>query len=48
MIQSLVRSGKVLDLVANYGQIIVDECHHLQPSRSSGCWPRQRRATSSV
>jgi len=29
MIQSLVRREKVQDLVANYGQIIVDECHHL-------------------
>ena len=28
MIQSLVRNGKALD-VANYGQVIVDECHHL-------------------
>jgi superfamily II DNA or RNA helicase len=29
MIQSLVRRDSVADLVANYGQIIVDECHHL-------------------
>jgi superfamily II DNA or RNA helicase len=29
MIQSLVRKEKVQDLVANYGQVIVDECHHL-------------------
>ena len=29
MIQSLVRSGKVVDLVARYGQVIVDECHHV-------------------
>lgn len=29
MIQSLVCKGKVQDVVANYGQIIVDECHHL-------------------
>lgn len=29
MIQSLVRNGKVQDVVASYGQIIVDECHHL-------------------
>jgi superfamily II DNA or RNA helicase len=29
MIQSLVRKDKVQDLVANYGQVIVDECHHL-------------------
>lgn len=29
MIQSLVRKGEVSDLVAGYGQVIVDECHHL-------------------
>ncbi len=29
VIQSLVRKGVVKDLVADYGQIIVDECHHL-------------------
>jgi superfamily II DNA or RNA helicase len=29
MIQSLVRSGKVADLVASYGQVIVNECHHV-------------------
>ena len=29
MIQSLVDDGKVNDLVGNYGQIIIDECHHI-------------------
>jgi superfamily II DNA or RNA helicase len=29
MIQSLVRKGNVNDLVARYGHVIVDECHHL-------------------
>jgi superfamily II DNA or RNA helicase/very-short-patch-repair endonuclease len=29
VIQSLVRKGVVKDLVADYGHIIVDECHHL-------------------
>lgn len=29
MIQSLVRKGEVADCVADYGQVIVDECHHL-------------------
>ncbi len=29
LIQSLVRKGKVDDSVADYGQLIVDECHHL-------------------
>ena len=29
MMQSLVRKEEVSDLVVNYGQVIVDECHHL-------------------
>ena len=29
LLQSLQRKGKVKDLVAHYGQVIVDECHHL-------------------
>jgi superfamily II DNA or RNA helicase len=29
LIQSLVRNGEVNDLVADYGHLIVDECHHL-------------------
>lgn len=29
MLQSLVRKGEVKDLVADYGQVIVDECHHV-------------------
>lgn len=29
MIQSLVRKDEVADLVAGYGHVIVDECHHL-------------------
>jgi superfamily II DNA or RNA helicase len=29
LIQSLVRGGEVLDLVADYGHLVVDECHHL-------------------
>ena len=33
MIQSLVRKENVAALVANYGQVIVDECHHI-PARS--------------
>jgi superfamily II DNA or RNA helicase len=28
-IQSLVRKGEVTDLVADYGHLVVDECHHL-------------------
>jgi len=29
MIQSLTDKGKVNDMVGNYGQVIVDECHHI-------------------
>jgi len=29
ILQSLVRKGRVKDLVADYGQVIVDECHHI-------------------
>jgi superfamily II DNA or RNA helicase len=29
LIQSLCRKGTVADIVANYGQMIVDECHHI-------------------
>ena len=29
LIQSLVRSGEVADIVGDYGHLIVDECHHL-------------------
>ena len=29
MIQSLVRKGVVDDAVADYGQVVVDECHHV-------------------
>ncbi len=29
MLQSLIRNNQVNDIVAEYGQVIVDECHHL-------------------
>lgn len=29
LIQSLVRKGEVSDLIESYGQLIVDECHHV-------------------
>jgi hypothetical protein len=29
LLQSLARKGEVADLVADYGQVIVDECHHV-------------------
>ena len=31
-IQSLIRKGVVKDLVAEYGHLIIDECHHLSAS----------------
>jgi superfamily II DNA or RNA helicase len=33
VIQSLVRKGEVSDLIAGYGQLVVDECHHLSCSK---------------
>jgi hypothetical protein len=36
VIQSLHRDQEVKDLVAEYGHVIVDECHHLSPSHLSG------------
>ncbi len=32
MIQRLVRKGEVDDIVADYGHLVVDECHHLAAS----------------
>lgn len=29
LLQSLVRKGEVNDCIASYGQVVVDECHHL-------------------
>lgn len=29
LIQSLVRNGEVADIVADYGHLVIDECHHL-------------------
>lgn len=29
MLQSLVRKGEVKDVVADYGHVVVDECHHV-------------------
>ncbi|HSE23910.1 MAG TPA: DEAD/DEAH box helicase family protein [Pyrinomonadaceae bacterium] len=29
VIQSLIRKGEVKDIVSEYGQVIVDECHHV-------------------
>ncbi len=45
LIQSLVRNGEVDDLVARYGHLVVDECHHLSAAsfelvarRSKACF----------
>ena len=43
VIQSLVRKGVVDDLVGDYGQVIVDECHHL-PARSFELVARRAKA----
>ncbi len=38
VIQSLVRKGIVADLVADYGHLIVDECHHLSAPTDLPPW----------
>lgn len=43
LIQSLVRKGVVSDALANYGHLIVDECHHL-PAVSFEAVARQSKA----
>lgn len=43
VVQSLVRKGMVDDSVADYGQLIVDECHHLS-ARSFEQVARQAKA----
>lgn len=43
LIQSLVRKGVVDDRVADYGHLIVDECHHL-PARSFELVARRTKA----
>jgi superfamily II DNA or RNA helicase/very-short-patch-repair endonuclease len=43
VMQSLIRKGVVDDGVADYGQLIVDECHHL-PARSFEQLARQAKA----
>ena len=43
LIQSLVRNGVVDDRIAAYGQVLVDECHHL-PARSFELVARRARA----
>ena len=43
LIQSLVRKGVVQDCVGDYGQLIVDECHHLS-ARSFEQVARRARA----
>ena len=43
LIQSLVKKGVVNDLVADYGHLIIDECHHL-PSVSFEAVAREAKA----
>jgi superfamily II DNA or RNA helicase len=43
VVQSLIRTGVVDDCVADYGHLIVDECHHL-PARSFEQVARQAKA----
>lgn len=44
MLQTLADARVLDDFVANYGQVIVDECHHLPRYRSNGSWRKSRRA----
>ena len=60
IIQSLVRKGVVNDCVAEYGHVIVDECHHLsahsfdrwharpKPDLSLGCRRRSHARTATI
>ncbi len=43
IMQSLVRKGVVSDLVADYGHLVVDECHHL-PARGFELVARRAKA----
>ncbi len=43
LIQSLVRKGVVDDVVGQYGNLIIDECHHL-PAQSFEQVTRQAKA----
>jgi len=43
MIQSLNRKGVVTDIVGQYGQLIIDECHHI-PASSFDIVTRQSKA----
>lgn len=48
LMQSLVRQGTVSDLVADYGHVIVDECHHLSAVVSKPSRGRQGLDTCSA
>jgi hypothetical protein len=39
--QSLVRNGDVADIVADYGHLVVDECHHLSAASFELVAPRR-------
>ena len=44
LMQSLVRKGEVSNLVAGYGHLIVDECHHLSAATFERVAPRRSKA----
>ncbi len=47
VIQSLVRNGEVDDMVADYGHLVVDECHHLPAVSFEAVAARDRGAARS-
>ena len=47
VIQSLIRKGEVKDLVAEYGQVIVDECHHVSAFSFERVLRKSRQSMSS-
>ena len=48
VMQSLSRQGEVNTLVENYGQVIVDECHHVGAVSFDGILRRTERSTWSA
>jgi hypothetical protein len=47
VIQSLIRKGEVKDIVAEYGQVIVDECHHVSAFSFERVLKKVKASTSS-
>jgi len=46
--QSIVKKDKVEDWIADYGQIIVDECHHISASSFEQIIRKARHITALV